>query len=134
MVLKLIQTKTIAALGAVTPRSTTFQYLFDPKIHHDLTGNPTAIIGNSFNKQGEFSLVKVDIASFYLFPYHEPKRTFNTLLPQGDELTEEILDDATHLKPFKEPIVATLIPNFFVIYYGQKILMAISLLTSSRPR
>jgi hypothetical protein len=50
MVLKLIQTKTIAALGTVTPGSTTLQYLFDQMIHHDLTGNPTTIIGNSSNK------------------------------------------------------------------------------------
>ena len=46
MVLKLIQTKAITALGMVTPGSTTLQYLFDPMIHHDLTGNPTTIIGN----------------------------------------------------------------------------------------
>jgi hypothetical protein len=68
MVFKLIQPKTIAALGMVTPGSTTLQYLFDLMIQHDLTGNPTTIIGSSSNKQGEFSLVKVDIASFHLFP------------------------------------------------------------------
>jgi hypothetical protein len=68
MVLKLIQNKTIAALGTVTPGSTTLQYLFDPMIHHDLTGNPTIIIGNISNKQEEFSLMKVNIASFCLFP------------------------------------------------------------------
>ena len=67
MVFKLIQPKTIAALGMVTPGSTTLQYLFDPVIYHDLTGNPT-VIGKFSNKQGEFSLVKVDIASFHLFP------------------------------------------------------------------
>jgi hypothetical protein len=122
MVLKLIHTKTIAALGTVTPGSTTLQYLFNLMIHHDLTGNPTTIIGNSSNKQGEFSLVKVNIAYFRLFPYLGPKRTFDTLLPHGDELTEELLNDTTDLKSFKEPIVATLIPNFFVIYYGQKVL------------
>ncbi len=90
-------------------------------IHHDLTGNLTPIIGNSSNKQGEFSLVKVDIASFRLFPYLWPKHTFKTLLPHGDELTEDILDDTADLKSFEEPIVATLIPNFFVIHYGQKV-------------
>ncbi len=52
MVLKLIQAKTIAALGMVTPGSTTLQYLFDWMIHHDLTGNTTIIIENSSNKQG----------------------------------------------------------------------------------
>jgi hypothetical protein len=87
-------------------------------IHHDLTGNPTTIIGNSSNKQGGFSLLKVDIASFRLFPYLGHERTFDTLLPHGDKLTEELLNDATDLKSFKEPIVTTLVPNFFVIYYG----------------
>jgi hypothetical protein len=122
MVLKLIQTKTIKALGTVTPGSTTLQHLFDPMIHHDLTENPTTIIGNFFNKQGEFSLVKVDIASFCLFSYVGPKRTFNTLLPHGDELTEELLNNTTDLKSFDEPIIATLVSDIFAIYYGQKVL------------
>jgi hypothetical protein len=121
MVLKLIQTKTIAALGMVTPGSTTLQYLFDLMIHHDLTRNPTTIIRNSSNKQGEFSLVKVDIASFRLFFFLGPECTFDTLLPHGDELTEELLTDTTDLKAFNEPNVTTLVPNFFVIYYGQKV-------------
>jgi hypothetical protein len=86
MVLKLIHTKTIAALGTVTPGSTTLQYLFNLMVHHDLTGNPITIIGNSSNKQGEFSLVKIDIASFRLFPYIAPKRTFDTLLSHGTSL------------------------------------------------
>jgi hypothetical protein len=120
MVLKLIQTKAITALGTVTLGFTTLQYLFDPMIHHDLTGNPTTIIENSSNKQGEFSLVKVDIASFRLFPYLGPERTFDTLLPHGDKLTEELLDNTTDLKSFKEPSIATLFPNFVVIYCGQK--------------
>ena len=72
MVLKLIQAKTIAALSMATPGSTTLQYLFNPMIHHDLTGNPTTIIKNSSKKQGEFNLVMVDIASFCLFPYLGP--------------------------------------------------------------
>jgi hypothetical protein len=106
----------------VTPGFTTLQYLFELMIHHDLTGNPTTIIGNSSNKQGEFSLVKVDIASFRLFPYLGPKHAFDTLLPHSDKPTEELLNDTTGLKLFKEPIFATLIPNFFAIYYGQKVL------------
>jgi hypothetical protein len=121
MVLKLVQTKTIAAFGMVTPGSTTLQYLFDPMIHYDLTGNPTTIIGNTSNKQEEFSLVKVDIASFHLFPYLGPESTFNTHLPHGDKLTEELLNDTTDLKSFNKPIVATLVPNFFVIYHRQKV-------------
>jgi hypothetical protein len=91
-------------------------------IHHDLTGNPTTIIGNSSNKQEEFSLVKVDIAFFHLYSYLGLERTFDTLLPHSDELTDELLNDTTDLKSFEEPIVTTLVPNFFVIYYGQNVL------------
>jgi hypothetical protein len=105
MILKLIQTKTIAALGTVIPGSTTLQYIFNPMIHHDLTGNPSTTIGNSSNKQGESSLKRVDIASFCLFPYVVPKHTFNTHLPHGDKLTAELLNDTTDLKSFNEPIV-----------------------------
>jgi hypothetical protein len=113
MVLKLIQTKTIAALGGMdTPGSTTLQYHFDPMIHHNLTGNPTIIIGNLSNKQGGLSLVKIDVASFCLLPYIVLKHTFNTLLSHGDELTEELLSNTTDLKTFDELIVATLIPKF----------------------
>jgi hypothetical protein len=65
--------------------------------------------------------VKIDIASFHLVPYIAPKCTFDTLLSHVDELTEELHSDTTDLNLFKEPIVATLIPNFFVIYYGQKV-------------
>jgi hypothetical protein len=90
-------------------------------IHHDLTGNSTTIIGNSSNKQGEFSLIKIDISSFRLFSYLGPERTFDTLLPHSDKLTEELLNDTTDLKSFEESIVITLIPNLFVIYYGQEV-------------
>jgi hypothetical protein len=134
MVLKLIQTKTIAALSTVTPGSTTLQYLFDPMIHHDLTGNPTTIIGDSSKKQGEFSLVKVNIASFHLFPYLGPERTFDTLLPHGDELTKELLNDTTDLKLSKEPIIATLSQTSLSSIMGRRSRMVISPLTSSRPR
>jgi hypothetical protein len=91
--------------------------------HHDLSGAPTTIIGNSSNKNGEFSLVKIEIASFWLFPYIAPKNDFDPLLVHGQDqdLMEEWLGETSNLKTFKEPAVATLPPNFFIIYYGQKV-------------
>jgi hypothetical protein len=119
---KLIQTKATAALCTVTPGSTTLQYLFDLMIHHNLSGVPTTIIGNSSNKKGEFSLVKIKIASFQLVPYIAPKQNFDPLLAHGQDLTEELLGKTNNLKTFKKPVVvATLPPNFFVIYYKQKV-------------
>ena len=74
---KLVQTKTITALDTVTPGSTVLQYIFDPRIHRNLSGKPATIIGNASNKQGEFSLVKIELASFHQFPYLAPKKNFD---------------------------------------------------------
>jgi hypothetical protein len=119
--LKHIQTKTIATLGMITPGSNTLQYLFDPMIYHNLSGAPTKIIRNSSNKKGEFSLIKIKIASFQLFPYLAPKKGTDPLLVHDKELTEELLVETTNVKLFDEPNATTFLPNFFIIYYGQKI-------------
>jgi hypothetical protein len=50
------------------------------------------------------------------------KRNFDPLLAHGQDLTEELLGEINSLKTFKGPFVTTLLPNFFVIYYGQKVL------------
>jgi hypothetical protein len=56
VVLKLIQSKTIATPGTVTAGSTTLQYPFDPMIHHNLSGSPTTIIGNCPTKMAHIVL------------------------------------------------------------------------------
>ncbi len=91
-------------------------------IHHNLSGAPTTIICNSSNKKGEFSLVKIEIVSFQLFPYIAPKKDFDPLLTHGQDLTKELLGETNNLKTLETPVVATLLPNFFVIYYGLKVL------------
>jgi hypothetical protein len=71
-------------------------------------------------KNGEFSLVKIKLAYFHLLPYIVPKKDLNPLLVHKDNLPEELVCDTTDLKYFKEPVMATLLLNFFfVIYYGQ---------------
>ena len=51
-----IKAKTMAAIGMVLPGSLLIQYLCGPKIHTDLAGKPLAIVGNTRNKFGKFSL------------------------------------------------------------------------------
>jgi hypothetical protein len=63
---------------------------------------------------------KIKIASLRLYPYITIKKDFDPLLVYGQDLMEELLGD-NNLKTFKEPIVTTLLPNYFVIYYGQKV-------------
>ena len=49
-----IKAKTIAAIGTLAPGTSIVQYLYAPKIHHDLGGAPKTIVGNASNKIGEF--------------------------------------------------------------------------------
>ena len=50
-----IKAKTTAAIGTGVPGSSIVQYLYAPKIHHDLGVEPKLIVGNASNKLGEFS-------------------------------------------------------------------------------
>ena len=109
--MKLIQTKTISAHGTVTPGSTTLQYLVNPQIHCNLTSTPTTIIGNAYNKRGEFCLAKIDLESIRLFPYIAAKNDFDSLLVHGDEILQELLGETNNLKSFTDPLVATLVPT-----------------------
>ena len=120
-VVKLVQTKTISALATVTPGLTTLQYLINPQIHYSLTGTPTTTIGNASNKKGEFCLAKIDLESILIFPHIAAKNDFDSLLVHGDDVPQELLGEMNDLKSFSDPFVATLIPIFVAIYYGQKI-------------
>jgi len=47
-----IKAKTIAAIGTVATGSSIVQYLYAPKIHHNLGGEPKLIVRNASNKLG----------------------------------------------------------------------------------
>ncbi len=113
-----IKANTIFAIGTINPGSLCTQYLYAPQIHFNLAGESTAFIGNSSNKMGEFSLIKIDITSICLFPYIKDKATMDVSLNHGEDLPKELLSE-TDWNDFEEPIVGTLIPNFFITYFGQ---------------
>jgi hypothetical protein len=113
-----IKANTISAIGTINPGSLCTQYLYAPQIHFNLAGEPIAFIGNLSNKIGEFSLIKIDIKSIRLFPCIKDKVTMDDSLNHGDDLPKE-LSYKTDWNDFKEPIVGTLIPNFFITYFGQ---------------
>jgi hypothetical protein len=86
-----IKANTISAIGAINSGSLSTQYLFAPQIHFNLAGEPIAFIGNSSNKMGKFSLIKIDITSICLFPYIKDKATMDVSLNHGDDLPKESL-------------------------------------------
>jgi hypothetical protein len=113
-----IKANTISDIGTTNPGSLCTQYLYAPQIHFSLAGKPIAFIGNPSKKMGEFSLIKIDVTSIRLFPYIKDKMTMDDSLNHGDDLPMELLSK-TDWNDFKEPIVGTLIPNFFITYFGQ---------------
>jgi hypothetical protein len=113
-----IKANTISAIGTINPGSLCTQYLYAPQIHFNLAGKPIAFIGDSPNKIGEFSLIKIDVTSIRLVPYIKDKATMDVSLNHGDDFPKESLSK-TNWNDFEEPIVGTLIPNFFITYSGQ---------------
>jgi len=86
-----IKANTIAAVGTLAPGTSIVQYLFAPKIHHDLGGTPKLIVGNASNKLGEFSCVTVPIESLKLFACIAKEKKLDTLLPYLLALEKETL-------------------------------------------
>ncbi len=113
-----IKANTISAIGTINPGSLCTQYLYAPQIHFNLANKPIAFIGNLSNKMGEFSLIKIDVTSIRLFLYIKDKATMDVSLIHGDDLPKESLSK-TDWDDFKELIVGTLIPNFFITYFGK---------------
>ncbi len=100
------------------PGSLCTQYLNTPQIHFSLAGKSIALIGNLSNKMGKFSLIKINVTFICLFPYVKDKVTMDDSLNHGDDLPKESLSERDW-NDCEEPIVVTLIPNFFITYFGQ---------------
>ncbi len=81
----------IATIGTINPGSLCIQYLFAPQINYNLSGTPIAFIGNSSNKKGEFSMIKVNIESVHVFVYIKDKATWTPNLPHGEDIPADKL-------------------------------------------
>jgi hypothetical protein len=117
-ILRGITAGTIAAIGTLSHESNNFIYLFAPQIHRDLGGKPLGIIGNASNKMSKFSCVYIKLTNLKYFPYIESTTTMDTHLKH----TKVTPLDPEHLKftkDFKGFTRGTLLPVFFLIYFGQ---------------
>jgi hypothetical protein len=113
-----IKANIISAIRTINPGSLCTQYLYAPQIHFNLAGNPIAFIGHLSNKMGKFSLIKIGVMSICFFPYVKDKVTMDISLNHVDDLPKESLSE-TNWNDFEEPIIGTLIFNFFITYFGQ---------------
>jgi hypothetical protein len=113
-----IRAGTIAAIGTVSPGLLTLQYLYAPTLHCNLDGKPIAIVGNCSNKPGEFTMIKIDVASIRDFPHFKDQKKMDATFTQSDTIPTDWLA-GTIWAESEAPIVGTIVPNFFIVYFGQ---------------
>ena len=113
-----MRAETIAALGTVVPGSLSLQYLHAPQLHCNMSSKPVAIVGNCSNIPGKFTMIKIDVASIHFFPLFKDKKTMDAALSYGEDIPSTYLTH-TDWSSFKDPIVGALVPNFFIVYFGQ---------------
>ena len=65
---------TVAAIGIVAFGSLETQFIFNPQVNTKPNGTPIAILGNSSNNMGEFTLVSLSLALISLPPCVIQKR------------------------------------------------------------
>jgi hypothetical protein len=117
-----INAGSIAALGSIATGGS-FQYLYAPQVHHNLGRQPIGIVGTLSNKMGKFSCVYMNLSNFKLFPFVEPTASMSGFLKHNKvtQLSTNHLKHTTNWKDMADPIRGTLLPNFFIVYFGQKI-------------
>ncbi len=111
---------TIAAIGTVSPGLLTLQYLYAPMLHCTLACTPIAIVGNCSNKLGKFTMIKIDVASIRDFPFFQDQKKMDAAFTQGDIIPTNWLA-GTIWAESEAPIVGTLVPNFFIVYFGKNL-------------
>ena len=114
-----VKAKTTAAIGTIVPGTTIVQYLFAPKIHHDLGGIPKMITGSASNKIGEFIFVAMPLSSLKVFGCILSKTNADGVLENGRDLTNNLLHNTNWLN-LATLYVGSFLPNYFIIYFGQK--------------
>ena len=65
--IKMIRANKVSAISSVDA-SGHFIHIHAPSIYDDLQGEPTEIVGNASDVQGEFRMVKIKIENLKLFP------------------------------------------------------------------
>jgi hypothetical protein len=114
---------TIAAIGTLSHESNNFIYLIATQIHCNLGEKPLGIVDNASNKMGEISCVYIKLTDLKYFPYIESTTTMGTRLKHTKvtPFDPEHLKFTKDFKGFTDPLRGTLLPVFFLIYFGQDI-------------
>ena len=90
---------------------------FDLEIYTKPDGTLIAIIGNSSNKMGKFSLMHLHLSLILLFPCVTQKEETN-ILPLGKDILNDLLA-GTSWDDSNNTFACALVPNVFFTYFGQ---------------
>ena len=117
-----IEAGTIAAIGTVNVESACLQYVFAPRVYKNLKGVPQSIVGNASDTIGEYSLVVVDLSRVRSFAVIGKRASFHKDCVLGETIPVDPYLADTKWKDAQDSIAATLLPTFFPIYFGQKVI------------
>ena len=78
------------------------------------------IVGNASNKMGEFSCVYIPFAALRLFVCMAMEKKMDGLLKYIMDIEREALDKTAWHDSLDKKYVCALLPNFFILYFGQK--------------
>jgi hypothetical protein len=126
-----IKANTISTIGIIKPESLCTQFLYAPQIHFNLAGNPIAFIGNLSNKTGKFSLIKINVMSFCLFPYIKDKVTMDANLNHGEDMPADWLIKIIG-KILRNTLLVRWFPTSSSLTLGKFYPMATSMIIKSR--
>lgn len=111
----------IAAIHTMDIGSHCLQYLFNPKVFCQIDGTKTAIICNSSNVRGKFSLKKIEVSALRLFPVTNKRSAFHPNLILATNIPIMLWDGTDWEKDDSEAVTGSVLTNFFPIYFGQTV-------------
>ena len=117
-IVEAIEAGNIAAIGTINIGSAYLQYIYAPRVYKNLRGRPKTIVGNVSNTIGEYSVVRIDISRLRSFAVIGKRSDFHADHVLGEDIPSDPYLVGTQWVNVEEPIAATLLPNFFPLYFG----------------
>ena len=124
-VLQRIETNLICAIGFINGVNQ-LQYLFNPQIRHNLDGNPTSIVGNASDAQGNLTIITLDVEEMltYFLVVSKSARADEYFKGATDLPTNLIAGtrwaNTTDADGNAQVYAACAVPKVFVLFHGTK--------------
>ena len=90
-IIKGIENGTIATIGTINIGSSSFQYLFSPRLHKSINGECISIVGNTLDDIGDCGLCEIKLAFVKAFVIADERANFDKTLTLGEDISPAFL-------------------------------------------